>query len=177
MSVTHPANVASPGFPPVRRTWGLPLANSKRVFPPSTHFPQMGPILICTATGLLATFLFPLPYRISEIFKRSQCKIPDSQPTELRKFNWHWRPNTGLHIIMRRVHDPPETIPAVAPPSGYTDEQLLEHLRTLLSTNGKLSGELIKSTPDAPPLPLYKARFGGLSKAYRLVGYRSTRKP
>ena len=137
----------------------------------------MGPILVCTATGLLATLLFPLRYRISDIFKRFQLKIPDSQPTELRKFNWHWRPNTGLHIVMRRVHDPRETIPAVASPRGYTDEQLLEHLRKLLSSNGKLSAELIKSCPDAPPLPLYRARFGGLSKAYRLIGYRSARRP
>ena len=52
-----------------------------------------------------------------------------------------------------------------------TDEQLLERLRDLLARIGELSGILIDEADDMPSSVVYQRRFGGLARAYTLVGY------
>jgi DNA invertase Pin-like site-specific DNA recombinase len=52
-----------------------------------------------------------------------------------------------------------------------TDEQLLDRLRNLLERFGQLSGIIIDEADDMPSSALYQQRFGGLSRAYALVGY------
>ena len=52
-----------------------------------------------------------------------------------------------------------------------TDEELLERLRNLLSRIGELSGILIDEAEDMPSSALYQRRFGGLARAYTLIGY------
>jgi DNA invertase Pin-like site-specific DNA recombinase len=52
-----------------------------------------------------------------------------------------------------------------------TNEQLLDCLRDLLSKTGSLSGILIDETDDMPSSAIYASRFGGLSRAYALIGY------
>ena len=52
-----------------------------------------------------------------------------------------------------------------------TDEELLEGLRTLLVSKGKLSFSVIKNSPDLMAPGTYSKRFGSLRNAYKLVGY------
>ena len=52
-----------------------------------------------------------------------------------------------------------------------TDEQLLERLRDLLARIGELSGILIDEAEDMPSSTVYQSRFGGLTRAYALIGY------
>lgn len=52
-----------------------------------------------------------------------------------------------------------------------TDEQLLDRLRNLLARIGELSGVLIDEAEDMPSSAVYKSRFGGLTRAYALIGY------
>src|SRR5208282_8116 len=52
-----------------------------------------------------------------------------------------------------------------------TDEQLLDRLRNLLASIGELSGVLIDEREDMPSSAVYQRRFGGLVKAYALIGY------
>lgn len=52
-----------------------------------------------------------------------------------------------------------------------TNEQLLERLRDLLARIGELSGILIDEAEDMPSSAVYQRRFGGLSRAYALLGY------
>jgi DNA invertase Pin-like site-specific DNA recombinase len=52
-----------------------------------------------------------------------------------------------------------------------TNEDLLEGLRALLQRKGKISQKLIGESPDLPPAKIYCYRFGGLRKAYALIGY------
>ena len=52
-----------------------------------------------------------------------------------------------------------------------TDEQLLERLRNLLTRIGELSGILIDEAEDMPSSTVYQSRFGGLTRAYALIGY------
>ena len=53
----------------------------------------------------------------------------------------------------------------------YTDEQLLEELRSLLKLHGRVSGILIDEREDFPSSAVYRHRFGSLIKAYSLIGY------
>lgn len=52
-----------------------------------------------------------------------------------------------------------------------TDEELLERLRNLLARIGQLSGILIDEAEDMPSSSVYQRRFGGLARAYVLIGY------
>jgi DNA invertase Pin-like site-specific DNA recombinase len=52
-----------------------------------------------------------------------------------------------------------------------SDEELLDSLRTLLATKGRLSLDVIKNSEDVPSPSTYRHRFGSLRRAYELVGY------
>ncbi|CAN5331983.1 recombinase family protein [soil metagenome] len=52
-----------------------------------------------------------------------------------------------------------------------SDEQMLDMLRTLREREGLLSGVLIDQQADMPSSHAYQTRFGGLTRAYALIGY------
>ena len=56
-----------------------------------------------------------------------------------------------------------------------TDDELLERLRTLLKRHGRLSGIIIDETEDMPSSSIYASRFGGLHRAYELIGWANRR--
>lgn len=53
----------------------------------------------------------------------------------------------------------------------FTNEEMLSKLRALHERQGWLSGILIDETDDMPPSSAYMHRFGGLTEAYKLIGY------
>jgi len=53
----------------------------------------------------------------------------------------------------------------------FTDEEMLEALRRLFESHGRLSGLIIDETENLPSSSAYGHRFGSLLRAYRLVGY------
>jgi len=56
-----------------------------------------------------------------------------------------------------------------------SDIQMLNLLRRLLERAGDLSGFLIDEQDDLPSSAAYRIRFGGLTRAYRLIGYAPSR--
>jgi DNA invertase Pin-like site-specific DNA recombinase len=60
--------------------------------------------------------------------------------------------------------------------SVLSSEQLLNHLRRIWKKQGHLTNEIIKADAPSPDWSYYASRFGGLMKAYALIGYHSTRK-
>jgi len=52
----------------------------------------------------------------------------------------------------------------------FTDEDMLDALRSLFETHGRLSGLIIDET-EGPSSSAYRHRFGSLIRAYTLVGY------
>ena len=56
-----------------------------------------------------------------------------------------------------------------------TDDDLLARLRVLLARCGKLSGILIDEAEDMPSSSMYTSRFGGLHRAYELIGWSDRR--
>ena len=53
----------------------------------------------------------------------------------------------------------------------YTDQELLDRLRTLYQERGFLSGILIDETDGMASSSVYGARFGSLTRAYNLIGF------
>jgi DNA invertase Pin-like site-specific DNA recombinase len=53
----------------------------------------------------------------------------------------------------------------------YSDEEMLEQLRAVLSKHGRISGILIDETDGLPSSTAFSHRFGTLANAYRLIGY------
>lgn len=56
-----------------------------------------------------------------------------------------------------------------------TDDEMLDGLRVLLSEHQYLDWKLIQTDPRIPSVTTYGQRFGGLLRAYKLVGYQSPR--
>jgi hypothetical protein len=52
-----------------------------------------------------------------------------------------------------------------------SDKDLLDNLQTLLDFKGRLSLNLIKTSPATPSPSTYRHRFGSLRRAYELIGY------
>lgn len=52
-----------------------------------------------------------------------------------------------------------------------TDEELLQGLRDLYASQGRLSALIIDEAEFLPPSSLISNRFGGLLRAYRMIGY------
>lgn len=52
-----------------------------------------------------------------------------------------------------------------------TDEELLQGLRDLYARHGRLSALIIDEADFLPPSGLFRTRFGGLLRAYRMIGY------
>lgn len=57
----------------------------------------------------------------------------------------------------------------------WTDDEMLDHLRDLLKAHGKLSTDIIDKAGSKPRREMYRQRFGCLTRAYSLVGWRSGR--
>lgn len=57
----------------------------------------------------------------------------------------------------------------------FSDEDLIEWLKRLLSAHGSLSAHLIDTTEHAPSSSIYRSRFGSLLKAYKLAGFNPAR--
>jgi DNA invertase Pin-like site-specific DNA recombinase len=53
----------------------------------------------------------------------------------------------------------------------FTDEEMLEKLRGVLSQHGRISGILIDEAEDLPSSAAFRHRFGSLVSAYELIGY------
>ncbi|MFD2173980.1 recombinase family protein [Rhodobacter lacus] len=58
---------------------------------------------------------------------------------------------------------------------NFSDEELLDALRTILKRQGMLSGLIIDEENDLPSSSAYRSRFGSLLRAYRLIGYEPER--
>lgn len=53
----------------------------------------------------------------------------------------------------------------------YTNEELIERLRSLFQNRGFLSGLIINETENMPSTSIYTHRFGSLIRAYKMVGF------
>ncbi len=87
---------------------------------------------------------------------------------------WIWRDEAFEPIVDTVLFERARTI-IEARHFHLSDEELLERLRSLLQSKGKLSGILIDETEEMPSSSCYSARFGSLTRAYALIGWNPDR--
>lgn len=73
-------------------------------------------------------------------------------------------------IVDRRLFEHARVI-AAARSAKMSNDQALAALARLLKSHGSLSGSIVDASADCPSTNLYRARFGTLMRAYRLIGY------
>ena len=74
-------------------------------------------------------------------------------------------------IVDRATFDRAQAIIA-ARSSRLSDEEMLDQLRTILGRHQTLSGLIIDEYDGAPSSSCYRSRFGGLLRAYALIGFK-----
>jgi DNA invertase Pin-like site-specific DNA recombinase len=83
---------------------------------------------------------------------------------------WSVNPEAFEGLIDRQTFDSAQR--AIADRTcNKTNEYLLDRLRSLLKKEGRLSQHLIDASEETPSSATYHHRFGGLRKAYALIGY------
>jgi DNA invertase Pin-like site-specific DNA recombinase len=111
-----------------------------------------------------------------ESFKLRQVKVRNGR--EL----WVRADGAFEAIVDRALFDAAQAVfeersqsPACPRPLKYSNAELLDRLRRLLSDYGDLSRRIIKQSDLTPSPALYDARFGSLSNAYRMIGFTPNR--
>ncbi|WP_164940145.1 recombinase family protein [Bradyrhizobium zhanjiangense] len=105
--------------------------------------------------------------------------VYDRHPNRLRERRWWNPPDRWVRKVgaFEPVVDPmlftraQGIIAARKNCRGRSNEELLKQLRIALHKNGRLTREIIDSTPGMSRPSVYQLRFGTLRNAYRLIGY------
>lgn len=104
--------------------------------------------------------------RTSETLRSKRIHNPPEQ--------WVLRPNSFPGIVPRELFDRvQEKLGNLV--NRRSNERLLAELRSLLKARGTLNPGLLRPANGVASNSTYATRFGGLMKAYGLIGYRSPR--
>jgi DNA invertase Pin-like site-specific DNA recombinase len=103
------------------------------------------------------------------VFGRTSCKL--CTPTvRLPKSKWILTPGAFAPIVDRATFVSAQQI-LQSRTIHQSNEELLNRLRALLAFAGRLSPRLIEESDDIPSPSTFVHRFGGLRRAYELIGY------
>jgi DNA invertase Pin-like site-specific DNA recombinase len=105
----------------------------------------------------------------SNVYNRRSFKLKRKRMTNPPEM-WIYREQAFESIVPIELFQRAQEIIATRH-HRYSDEQMLELLRRLLSERGSLSGILIDETTDMPSSGAYRSRFKSLLRAYQLIGY------
>ena len=109
----------------------------------------------------------------NNLYNRSSCKLRNKRvdnPPEM------WVRNEGAFeaIIDPKIFQVGQAI-IEGRNRRFSDDEMLEHLATLLQKHGALSGIIIDETEGMPSSGAYRHRFGSLIRAYQKIGYEPDR--
>jgi DNA invertase Pin-like site-specific DNA recombinase len=108
-------------------------------------------------------------YAGCNVFGRTSCRL--LTPTvRLPRSEWVLTPGAFEPIVDHATYSEAQRI-LQERTINKSDDELLDCLRALLATNGRLSLNLIKKSGDVPSPSTYRHRFGSLRRAYELIGY------
>jgi DNA invertase Pin-like site-specific DNA recombinase len=110
-------------------------------------------------------------YTGSVVFNRTSAKLYTPQ-LKLPKSEWVVTSDAFEPIIDKVTFEKAQKI-LDARTNKKSDEELLNGLRELLASEGRLSKDLIDHapTPNVPRFSAYRSRFGSLRNIYDLIGY------
>ena len=115
------------------------------------------------------TILTHPKYAGCHVFCRTSCRL--YTPTvKLPKSEWVLMPGAFEPIIDVETFGEAQKI-LEERTINKTDAQLLDSLRALFASERRLSLKLIQNAADVPSPSTYRNRFGGLRRAYNLIGY------
>ena len=102
-------------------------------------------------------------------FNRTSCQL--CTPTvRLPRSDWILTPGAFEPIVDQATYSEAQRI-LQERTINKSNEQMLDSLRALLATKGRLSLSLIKKSDNVPSPSTYRQRFGSLRRAYELIGY------
>jgi DNA invertase Pin-like site-specific DNA recombinase len=105
----------------------------------------------------------------NNVYNRTSAKLKNkSKPNP--KEEWVRKENAFTAVIDKVRFDKVQTIIRERH-KRQSNELLLEKLKELYGNKGCLSAIIIDESDITPPSSIYKYRFGGLLKAYTLIGY------
>jgi hypothetical protein len=108
-------------------------------------------------------------YMGCNVFGRTSSTL--STPTvRLPKSEWVFTPGAFQPIVDAQTFLDAQKILQIRTINKSNDD-LLDSLRTLLASKGRLSLSLIKNSLEVPSPSTYRHRFGSLRRAYELIGY------
>jgi hypothetical protein len=106
----------------------------------------------------------------TNVFCRHDMKTMRTKKIKNPPELWAKRENAFSPIISREQFARAQEI-IRAKRAPLSNESMLHTLRRLWSREGTLNSELIACTPGVPVPSAYYKRFGGLTQAYRLIGF------
>jgi DNA invertase Pin-like site-specific DNA recombinase len=108
-------------------------------------------------------------YTGCNVFGRTSSKL--YTPTvRLPRSEWIFSPEAFQPLVDSGTFSEAQTI-LQGRAINRSDEELLDSLRVLLASEGRLSLSLIKNFAGLPSPSTYRHRFGSLRRAYELIGY------
>lgn len=105
----------------------------------------------------------------NNVWNRTSCKLkspPENNPEEL----WVRANRAFLPIVDQKTFDAAQVI-LNKEKVRIADVELLKGLKRVFQKEGKLSMDIIDAAKSIPSASFYARRFGGILKAYELVGY------
>jgi DNA invertase Pin-like site-specific DNA recombinase len=111
-------------------------------------------------------------YAGCNVFGRTSQKL-GTPSVRIPQSKWVLTPGAFEPIVSEEVCQKAKEI-LLNRTGNKSDVTLLECLRQLRLTQGRLSLQLIKNTPKMPSPSTYRKRFGSLRRAYQLIGYGRT---
>lgn len=114
-----------------------------------------------------------LKYVGSNVYNRRSFKLKLKRITNPPDM-WIRRDGAFSPIVPMELFEQAQKI-ILARHQHLTNDELLGRLRALLATKGCLSGVIIDEAEDMPSSAVYVRRFGGLHRAYQLVGWNPER--
>jgi len=132
-----------------------------------------GPLGTGWTRGRVHRLLTNEKYLGNNVWARTSLKL--RQPSTYNAPE-HWVRADGAFpaIVDQQAFDRAQAIIAKRA-EGLSDEHLLDVLRRILAERGMVSGAILDEYDDAPCSTTYHRRFGGLLRAYALVGFTPTR--
>lgn len=105
----------------------------------------------------------------NNVWARTSFKLKNQHVSNPRE-SWVRADGVFTPIVDQELFDRAQAI-ITARAQHMSDEAMLEILRKIFERNGMLSGLIIDEVEGAPSSSSYRTRFGGLLRAYALVGF------
>jgi len=105
----------------------------------------------------------------NNVYSRTSCKLKKKHVTN-PPADWVRADGVYAGIVAPAIFVKAQEI-ILARSRKYSDDEMLDQLRAVLSKHGRISGILIDETENLPSSTAFSHRFGTLVNAYRLIGY------